>query len=264
MNIIDIITIIIVGIILYIIIQLTYNENFDVFPTNVKQYDGTHPFFMEEQFHQDYRDILDAFYTIMPDRQQIFNKSDLKIKTMNPDINEIKSDIDEFINDINDIVMNHLNNYRPLSWGRVMPDKNVKSGWDKQQDVLGIPANIYDDEVIRAPIKLIKIDHLEKYSTAEATRYIVYMIVQKLNVSDQMVLKVSFYIPNKKSKKTLEEIFVVGYLSNKSFGEKSPRAHIYDYENMNYDKMTDQKTITDQLIRKQYELLSGCNNTTFE
>lgn len=230
------------------------------------------PNFLEMQFHGDYKDTLTAFNNIVPCQKQLFNRSNLPVTTIEPNINEIKQLIVSFINEVNKNIKNQDDNQiSGVGWNDFKPENKIKSGWDKQQEALGLPTSIYKDGAERAPIKLIKIDHLEKYETDDETRHVTYLIIQKKNVSDQMVIRVSFVIDRNDlnmdreffdSEKNfyetvvkIEEIFVVGFLSvtGKS---KGSRHDFYNFESIKNEELIADKDIVLELNKKKKEYMN--------
>ena len=90
------------------------------------------------------------------------------------------------------------------------------------------------------------------------------MIIQKLNVSDQMVVKISFVMDRQDLNVdrdffkndtqshidlnvTLDEVSVIGYMSNFSFGVNNNRTDFYTFEKTENSNIIDQKEIFKQL-----------------
>jgi len=233
------------------------------------------PYFSEVQFHNDYRDVITAFNNIAPSQKQWFNRSDYPVETTTPQVKEVKYLIKSFIKELNKNVKYEVleNENVNAGWDDTMPEKSVKSGWDKQMEQLGLPCNVYNKPAGKSKVKLLKIDQMEKYQTSDQTRYIVYLILQKMNVDDQMVLRVSFVLNNqdvnnerdffkrkniegKKYKPStadviIEEIFVVGFMSDFGFGVKSPRKDFYKFDSIeNENEMMNQYDIIRELKNK--------------
>lgn len=237
------------------------------------------PYFLEVQFHQDYRDTLNAFNLLSPDKRQIFNRSDMPItKVDQPSNNETKNLITKFIKEVNKTIKNHVSNEITLtSWQDNTPEKKFKSGWEKQREELGLPGSIYLDPAEKAPIRLIKVDHTEKYETEDETKYVIFLIIQKKNVNDQMVVRVSFVVDKKdlnldreffdKAKQTyetavkIEEIFTIGFMTNNSFGEKTSREKFYDFGGVSDGRMFSQKDIVKMLNKKRREYEKECHSS---
>jgi len=231
-------------------------------------------FFQEVQFHQDYRDTSNAF-NLLTDQKPFFNLADLPVTNVEkPSNTEIKNLISKFIKEVNKTVKNHVSDEIALNnWSDNMPQKKFKSGWEKQQEELGLPASIYTEPAPRSSIRLIKLDHAEKYETDAEVKYVVYLIVQKRNTEDQMVVKVSFVVDKNdlnldreffdKRKNTyetsvsIEEISIVGFMITEGYGDQTAlsRDKFYDYDKIDDGRMFNQKEIIKQLNKKrrQYE-----------
>lgn len=227
-------------------------------------------FFQEMQFHQDYRDTMNAF-NLLSDQKQFFNTADLPIINIEqPSHTEIKNLISKFIREVNKTVKNHVGEELTLNgWCDNMPQKKYESGWDKHQEMLGLPKSIYTDPAPKSSIRLIKLDHAEKYETDDEIKYVVFLIIQKRNVIDQMVVKVSFVLDKHdvniereffdKKKSTyetsisIEEISIVGFMIERGSGKKSKtsREKFYKFDNVSDGRMFSQKEIIKQLNKKR-------------
>lgn len=245
-------------------------------PNSMSNYkEKIYPYFMEMQFHQDYRDTLDAFNIMIPQQKQLFNRADIPVKTEPVEFDEVKQIITNFINIVNKTIKDKVPIEMPVkNWNNeLMPDPNIRAGWDKQQDALGLQSTLYSRAIKKAPIELIKVDKMEKYETDDEIRYILFLIVKKKTARDQMLLKVSivkdkkdvnldrdFFDSDKsefESSIRIEEAFVVGYFYPNSFGEKSVRDKFYDYPNAKIGAMND-AIMFDSLMKKREQLMNNC------
>lgn len=229
------------------------------------------PYFVDMRVHNDYRDTITAFNNIAPDQRPIFNRSVLPVKQIDADPEQFKSLVKAFIENINESVKNDVNEYivDKTGWDELAPENQGKPGWDKQQEKLGLPGSIFNKPAERAKIKLLKIDKVDKFATAEQINFIVYMIIKKKNVDDQMIIKVSFVMNNedvnadreffKKHSNAeldikIEEIAIIGFLTDHSYGSNVPREDFYDfkldYNNIENDDILDQQIILDELKHK--------------
>jgi hypothetical protein len=226
-------------------------------------------YFSETQFHNDYRDTITAFGNVAPAQKQLFNRSNFPVKFVNPKLSEVKELVRGFIKEVNKSVKNNVPDVMNSNsgWDEMMPEQNVKSGWDKQQEELGLPCSIYNEPAKKGKVKLIKVDHIEKYATEEQIRYVTYLILQKVKVKDQMLVRVSFVLDNliderqfftdsdrKGHKSTvtvnIEEIFILGYLTDAKMGAKGKKDDFYNFEGVEKDGMMDQAEILRQLNQK--------------
>lgn len=205
-------------------------------------------YFSDTQFHNDYRDTITAFDNLYPSRKINFNKQDIPVKTANINQLEVKKFIKKFINNINDNIINEMCNHRNKNsgWNEIIPEKKLNNGYEKSQENLNLPKNLYNDPAERSEIKLIFIKNVEKQTTSKETRYIVYMIVQKNNVSDQMVMKLTYYTKNTDINYIVEDIFVMGYLiDDNTVDDKN------NFEIKTKNNIVDQEHILRQLIQKK-------------
>ena len=237
------------------------------------------PYLTEVQFHNDYRDTMNAFQILIPKQQQLFNRADMPIiKTSSPSNSEIRPLVKNFIREVNKILDDKVcDGYKVRNWKDNYGERDYEDGWAKQQRKLGLPGSIYTNPAKKEHIRLVNVDHAEKYETEDELRYVLFMNVQKVNVVDQMVLRVSFQIDkqdydinknffNNKKKKScetvvkIEEIFVMGYLTKESIGSKSIKAKYYNFDGIsNTDgKMFTDKEIIQQLNKKRREYEEEC------
>lgn len=251
-----------------------YNDNPEKYIEKIlksKKEIQENPNFIESQFNTDYRDTLNAFEIITPNVKQLFNVCALPVKQVsNPAYTEIKHLITKFIKEVNKTVKHKVSNEISCgNWIDNMPQKEVKSGWDKQQEALGLLSSIYKKPAKKSSIKLIKVDHAEKYETEKEIRYSLFLIVQKKGVYDQMVIKVNFVVntddenldrdffnKNKNSHYTtvnIEEISVIGYLTKNNFGERTTKDNFYNFDSITDGKMFSQEEIIKELNKKKAE-----------
>ena len=251
--------------------------------------------YLDMQFHNNYRDVLTAFNNIAPDQKQIFNMGNIPITISKPNTSEVKNLINEFLKELNyNIKTEVTDNITPNSgWDDLAPLKNVKSGWKKEQEILGIP-DVYDDPAKKGKVKLIRIDNIEKQDTEAESKYICKIIIQKKNVKEQMIIKLSFVIPkivtdertlfknaNCGSDKyvtdnpnnpprtdhlgisnvIIEEIFVIGYLSDDGVQNINPCSYKED-DGYNFDRMENNEIVSMTTIQK--ELRNKYNNRKYE
>jgi hypothetical protein len=228
--------------------------------------------FQEVQFNNDYRDTLDAF-NLMSLQRPIFNKADLPITTVEkPQNREIRDLITNFIKELNKTVKNSISNTTNLNnWNSNMPEKKTESGWERQMKELGLPPSIYNDPARKSSVKLIKLDHAEKIQTDNEIKYVIYLIIQKRNTVDQMVVKISFVIDNNdvnldrdffdkkknnyETKVNIEDISVVGFLlkNNSGSSPRTTRDKFYDVTQISDGKMFSQQDIVKELNKKRVE-----------
>lgn len=234
-------------------------------------------YFIESQFHNDYKDTLTAFNNIVPCQKQLFNRSNLPVTTIEPNINDVKQLIVSFINEVNkNLQQSESSEMSPIGWNDFKPEKKIKSGWDKQQEALGLPTSMYKEGAEKAPIKLVKIDHLEKYETDDETRHVTYLIVQKKNSNDQMVIRVSFVIDRNdlnldrdffddekdfyETAVKIEEVFVIGFMTNEGKNKGTSRQDFYNFESLNDDQLVSDKDIVVELNKKKKQYYDEINN----
>lgn len=230
----------------------------------------TNPNFIEMQFHNDYRDTLNAIDLLLPTQKKLFNTTELPVtSSIQPSGTEIKDLINSFIEEINETVRRRVANEVTLTnWNNNLAEKKFESGWEKQQKKLGLPGSIYVDPAPKAPIKLIKIENAKKNETSDELQFVMFLVVQKKNVKDQMILKISFVISKtdwdlerdffNEKKNTgntdvkLETIDVIGYLTNNDNGKKkSAREEFYKFDSFEGNNLFNTKDVVKELNKKK-------------
>ena len=229
--------------------------------------------FIEMQSHQDYSDTISAFELITTNKQ-LFNLGEIPVTTITePSSSEVKLLIKKFIKEINKTVKNHVSNdHMKNGWNMNVTEEQSESGWEKQQKELGLMPSIYLKPAEKAPIKLIKLDHLQKFETDDQIKYESYLIIKKPNVRDQLVIQVNFVIDkrdlnldreffdkkkdNYETSVQIENVFVLGFMTNSSIGKKSSKEKFYDFGHITDGKMFSQQDIMKVLNqkRKNYEM----------
>jgi hypothetical protein len=227
------------------------------------------PYFFENQFNNDYRDVITALDNVVESGKPLFNRSNLPVEYTPIKKSEVKNLLKAFISTLNYNIKNKVQDFTNVGngWLNVVPNETVESGWNRQMKELGLPEDLYNKPASRSRVKVIKIDKVEKMSTNNQVRINIYLILQKENVSDQMVLKVSFVMDKddinndrdffKKDEMIdlnvhIEQTFIVGYLSDQSYGSKRPYTDFYTFENIEKDNILNQEEIFKQL-RNKYE-----------
>lgn len=241
-----------------------------------KEKQKVNPYFMEMQFHNDYRDTANAIILLIPNQKQLFNRSNLPIINVStPSNDEILPLVKNFIRELNRVLKNNVSDeYSVRDWKNNMAEKEFKSGWDKQQEKLGLPCSLYNSPVKKEPVNLVKVDHSERFETEDEIRYVVFLVLQKPSAKDQILVKVSFQIDkqdinldreffdkDKNNDETLikvEEVFVVGYLTKHSFGKHSVKSEYYNFSGITNGRIWSQKQIMQELNKKRKQYESEC------
>jgi hypothetical protein len=231
------------------------------------------PYYIEIRVHNDYRDTMTAFNNVAPDQRPIFNRSVLPVKQIDLDPIEVKPLVKAFIKRVNEEVKYRTTDIQNKNsgWDEMAPEKK-KDGWGDYMNELGLPESIYNEPSKRAKIKLIKIDAVQKFATEDQLNFIVHMIIQKTNTQDQMIVKVSYVMDNidmnaeRNFNKTdfnvdfnvkIEEIAIVGFLTDHSYGDKTERKDFYEFTNIEKDNIMDTelilKALKDKYKQRQIE-----------
>jgi hypothetical protein len=234
--------------------------------SNLKIENKVKPYYIEMRVHNDYRDTITAFNNVAPDQRPIFNRSVLPVKEINPNPIEVKPLVKAFIKKVNEEVKYNISDIQNENsgWDELAPEKK-KDGWGDYQNELGLPESLYNQPAKRAKIRLIKIDTVQKFATQDQLNFIVHMIIQKTNTSDQMIIKVSYVMDNvdlnaernfNKSEFNvdfnvkIEEIAIVGFLTDHSYGDLTERKDFYQFVNIEKDNIISDEKILKQLKEK--------------
>jgi hypothetical protein len=229
------------------------------------------PYFVDMRVHNDYRDTLTAFNDVAPDQRPIFNRSMLPVKQLDVNPIQAKPLVKAFIKRVNDDVKYNVSDSlnEQSGFDEFVSEKRIDTdGWGEEMKQLGLPESLYLKPSKRAKIVLIKIDAVEKYATEEQLNFIVHMIVQKKNTPDQMIVKVSFILDNldvnadrnfNKAEETkidynakIEEIYIVGFLTNHQYGDPIPRKDFYQFDNIEKDDVIDNELVL-QTLKEKYK-----------
>lgn len=222
------------------------------------------------QFHNDYRDIITAINNLVPEKRQRFNLANIPIQYSEPETDEVKLMITDFITILNENLRSQVPQYRNVNsgWDEAIIDPNVESGWNKIQKSLGLAPSIYEDPAIKNPVKLIAINYVQKYETDDEIKYSIDLVIQKHNVDDQMLIKASFVqdkrplndennffvTKNIDMKVIIEDVYLLGFLSNDGPDSNQQydldKEKYYDYNVLEYNNMTDPKYIQRVLMDK--------------
>ena len=234
--------------------------------------------FTEIQFHNDYRDVLTAISSLAA-QKQLFNTSDKPVETTQPHNKKVTRLINYFMKELNRVVKGNCSSSINSSsgWNEVLPQDNVKSGWDKHMESLGLPSSIYTPPATKTKLKLIDVKNTFAVESDDDMRITCIVLCKKKNVLDKILLKINFWIDKRdinndrdffkdnddndtlsiqndeELKVVIEEIFTLGFFVKDGKGGKSSgnsRKDFYHFDNIEKDGMMDQEEILKQLMKK--------------
>jgi hypothetical protein len=257
---------------------LEYTKNFN----NSTNY-SVLPYFVEMQFHNDYKDVITAFDIICESGRPIFNRSSEPVKFTPLENKQGDQMVELFINQLNTVMKDKIKDIFSMEngWQNIQENPSVESGWEKQMKKLGVPSNIYDKGTKKAVIRLIKIDKVDMFETDSQIKYDIYCIIQKDGSYDQMIIKIGFVMDRNdmnedrnffNDDKTVdlnvhvESIFVVGYMTNHSYGSqnKNVRQDFYTFENIEKNGIMDDAEVIKQLKKKYLDYQIESNGLTVQ
>ena len=233
------------------------------------------PNLLDIQWHNDYRDVLDAINNLVADKRQRFNLANIPLIYSEPETDEVKVLVNDFIYVLNDNICSNVPHHRnPNSgWDEAIPDPNMESGWEKSQRALGLPTSLYEKPASKANVNLITIEFVQKYETDDEIKYNIVLVIQKENVDDQMVMQASFvqdkrplndennFFINAKvdMKIVIEDVFIKGFLSKDGpdAGKQAAtgKEKYYDFDTMEMNNMTDPIEIQ-RILMEKYRIKS--------
>ena len=137
-----------------------YND--DVYETvyNNKNQVAIKPYFFENQFNNDFRDVITGLDNIVESGKPLFNRSNLPVEYTPIKKSEVKNLLKAFIRTLNYNIKNKVQDYTNVGngWLNVIPNETVESGWDRQMKELGLPEDLYNKPASRNKVRVIKID----------------------------------------------------------------------------------------------------------
>jgi hypothetical protein len=232
-----------------------------------------HPNFLDTKFHNEYRDVITALNNLVPSQKQLFNLANMPIKYSEIDPAEVKCVIDDFITNLNKNIIDEVPNCRNKNsgWDEGMQDPQMESGWDKFNKNLGLNPSLYNEPKGSTQINVFKVDKVQKYESDNEIKYICHLILEKIGVKDQMLLKATFvqdkiyanennFFVSKdiQMRVAIEELFIVGYLSN--YGMDSNKQYemvkhdFYHIDDMERNNLTDPKYVIDELQKRHNKI----------
>ena len=220
--------------------------------------------FVEMQYNKDYNDTITAINKITT-QKELFNLGLLPVKEVIPNEDNIKSLVKIFMKKLkeeNEKVQEYL--HTNSGWNDMGKRRKEKSGFEEQMEELGLPGTLYNEPAAKASAKLIRIDKYEQFNTDNQIRFIVYIIIQKPNVKEQMVLKIQFFMEKEDTDNNIldtpviiEQVFILGYLT-----DEIKKDNFHDYGNIYNDGMIDQAKVLKIMQNKHLEREKELNNFT--
>jgi hypothetical protein len=241
--------------------------------------------FVAMQYHKDYNDTITAINNLTP-QKELFNLGFLPVKHVIPEPSNIEELVELFMNKLNAEISNNVSEYLHVNsgWNDMGKRRREKSGFETQMEELGLPGSLYNEPATKARVKLVRLDKAEQFNTENQIRFIAYIIIQKENVHDQMVLKVQFFLERQNFKNgddrakfferdlhenlneikndqivIIEQVFTVGYLTNDS-KNKTKMDKFHDYGDVQrIDGTYDQENVLKVMLQKHKERADELN-----
>jgi hypothetical protein len=233
-------------------VQIVPSRPQEVIPSQPDEY------FTDAKFHIGYVDVINAFNNLAPNQRQIFNINNVPCEvTTTYDQKEITEMLSNFVESVNkDIQMNVMSVHNVSSgWDEQVFEPTVKSGWDKTQESLGLPASLYQKPAIRTKVHLVSFSHVVKYETENEIKYDARMVLSKEKIKDKLVIKGSFVIVKgilgNEARVLVEMIDILGFLSSQGMGEdRIDLDNYYYFDSLEKNNMLSGKMIEQELMKK--------------
>lgn len=240
-----------------------------------KKKQTVNPFFINTLFHNDYRDVMTAINNIVPDQKKVFNEENYNEKQSTPKYCEIRELLDEFMTVLNHNLLtgNYMARNENSGWDEAIQDKNMSSGWEKFRKSLGLPTALYTKPAKQSEVEVVSVTNTEKYETEFEIKYVVHLVIKKLNVEDQMGLMISFVIKKDLCKIKpgygadaryadtiiIEEITTVGFFGydgdmevNEEYKEQFKHLDHGSFSALNNHDVTRDHHIIDQIMKRRH------------
>ena len=157
-------------------------------------------------------------------------------------------------NNLSNMFVSKLNEYIRK---KIIIPSNVKSGWEKVQQKLGIPT-LYNNEVFKSNLNIYKINSSGKYVTQNQTKYVLNITFEKENIKERIVMDISI-IENKKKNLTIQNIFIVGYTDLDKYNFDTHNTLNYDIAKENssdkFNELTDATEIQKHLYNRYKKII---------
>jgi len=236
---------------------------------------------IEIQYHVDYSDTITAINNLTP-QKELFNLAFLPVQSSKPDDDTINQLVSIFITSLNDEIKKTPQFLNVNSgWNNMNMRLREKTNQELQFESLGIPSKLYNTPAEKSNVILLRIDKAEQFNTNTQVRIEVHIIIQKqeMNVKDQMVLMVQFFMEKEnnstdnfftqkltydsfKTSVLIERIFIVGFLTNKSI-LKTKIEKFYEYDDiLRQDGTMNQEKVLKMMIQKHKDRDEALNSFT--
>lgn len=273
--------------------HISMDQSYDsIMNSSVNPSIKVNPHFIENQFHNDYRDLITSFNNLVPGKKQLFNLPNIPLVYSEPEVSEVRTLVIDFVSLVNHNIKTRVpaSRNKNTGWDELVEEPKTPSGWERVQTSLGLPTSLYEDPAKRALVVLVDVPKVQKYETDDEIKYSIELVLQKVNVEDQMLIKADF-VQDKRSttdennffnsnnvdmKVSIENIFLLGYLTNAGdngylkcgHGDKlnigsgesyninkvsnydGDKEKYYDYNKLEYNNMTDPKMVQRLLMEK--------------
>lgn len=197
------------------------------------------------QYNYNFIDVINSIKYLQSNRT-IFNKESSPVKYYKMSSSEQNNLSNMFVSKLNEYIRKKI----------IIPS-NVKSGWEKVQQKLGIPT-LYNNEVFKSNLNIYKINSSGKYVTQNQTKYVLNITFEKENIKERIVMDISI-IENKKKNLTIQNIFIVGYTDLDKYNFDTHNTLNYDIAKENssdkFNELTDATEIQKHLYNRYKKII---------
>ena len=225
-----------------------------------KMYNNLEDYFTPSQFHPDYIDLInyinDNYKISSPhENKNIFNKDNkATILNDNPsvkEINKIGEILEKYVIYLNKELEKTKYSINPNKWENRI-EENYKDGFQKVQEILGLPQSLYNKSTTQGELILEEYYGLksEKVINNNDIKYIVYILLKRLNTRDKILLKLKF-ITNEEKRILIDDITIIGIDNNRPLKQSySDMNNYYNYKSLNTSNLISSSDILDELELK--------------
>jgi len=234
------------------------NKSIEKYSTVTMPSEAMNEDFIDAKFHIGYIDVINAFNDLAPNQRQIFNINNVPCKVSTEyDNKEVSEMLESFIASVNNDIKVNVPAVHSVNsgWDEQVLEPNVKSGWEKVQESLGLPSTLYQKPAVKTQVHLVSFGDVIVYETENEVKYVIKIVIAKEKITEKLVIKVAFVIVKgivgKEARVLIENIDVLGYLTSQGLGlDRIELDNFYNFDSLEKNNMLDGKTIAGELMNK--------------
>lgn len=210
----------------------TKNISIKKLTTNKQNYVLLNKHFVDNKFHEHYRDVLTVINDI-PKNKLLSSCTYIIYRNIYDNAVDICKDFVVMLN--NRIMRLPQNRNKNSGWDDFLQEQTVKSGWDKYTEKLGIINSMYKHPAKNNKIYFVDVYEQQTYKSLNDVKYDITFAVRKKNVIDQLLININVtkpkYINNKTTKELIiNDVSIHGYLTSNDIIVNDMNDKHYDYK----------------------------------